>query len=233
MTNKKLQALQEIATQVKICQKCRLCKTAIQGVPGAGNPESEIVFIGEAPGHNEDMQGIPFVGRAGKLLEFMLGQIGYKREDVWIGNIIKHRPPDNRDPLPDEIDACQPYLTKQLEIIAPKLVVTLGRFAMNYFLTSATITTAHGKPLPLTDYIVYPLYHPAAGLRNGKVKAELIKDFLKIPEIMKMDKSNVLYNNLNTTPIGKNNSILPTDVKETENGLSKSKKQSGEQIELI
>lgn len=179
--------LQEIAAQVKVCEKCRLCKTALNGVPGEGNPDAKLMFIGEAPGANEDQQGRPFVGRAGKLLEFMLSQIGMTRQDVYIGNIIKHRPPENRDPLPDEIEACKPYLTRQLEIISPKVIVTLGRFSMNYFLPSAKISDSHGKPFRMAKYIVYPVYHPAAGLRNPKMKNDLLMDFLKIPEIMKME----------------------------------------------
>lgn len=181
----KTTALEIIANQVRICEKCRLCETATNGVPGEGNPDSDIIFIGEAPGANEDKLGRPFVGRAGMLLEFMLNQIGYKREDVWIGNIVKHRPPENRDPLPDEIEACKPYLTNQIEIISPKLVVTLGRFSMNYFLPDAKISQAHGQPYNLIKYHIYPVYHPAAGLRNPSMKTELIKDFLRIPEVLK------------------------------------------------
>jgi DNA polymerase len=177
--------LEKISNQVKICEKCRLCKTATNGVPGEGNPHSELIFIGEAPGANEDQQGRPFVGRAGMLLEFMLNQIGYKREDVWIGNIVKHRPPDNRDPLPDEIEACKPYLVNQIDIISPKLIVTLGRFSMNYFLPDVKISQEHGKSHNLIKYHLYPVYHPAAGLRNPSMKNDLIKDFLKIPEILK------------------------------------------------
>ena len=183
--DEKSAALEKIAAQVRICEKCRLCKTATNGVPGEGNPDSEIIFVGEAPGANEDQQGRPFVGRAGMLLEFMLNQIGYKREDVWIGNIVKHRPPENRDPLPDEIEACKPYLTNQIEIISPKLIVTLGRFSMNYFLPDAKITQAHGQPYNLGNFYIYPVYHPAAGLRNPQMKTTLIADFLKIPEVLK------------------------------------------------
>lgn len=181
----KQQQLDEIANQVEACQKCPLYQTATHGVPGSGNPNADIVFIGEAPGFHEDQQGVPFVGRAGKLLDFMLSQIHLNRDDVWIGNIIKHRPPDNRDPKPEEITACKPYLSRQLEIINPKIVVTLGRFSMNYFLPSVTITQAHGKPHRLNGYILYPLYHPAAGLRNSQLKAALISDFLNIPDIIK------------------------------------------------
>jgi len=187
-SSEKRAALDELAKQIINCKNCGLCETAINAVPGEGNADSEIVFIGEAPGATEDQTGRPFVGRAGKLLEFMLGQIGYKREDIWIGNIIKHRPPDNRDPMPEEIKACQPFLTRQLEIINPKIIVTLGRFAMNYFALDAKISLDHGKPLEIKSHIVYPVYHPAAGLRNPKMKLALIEDFLEIPKILKEAK---------------------------------------------
>jgi uracil-DNA glycosylase len=193
--SKSLEELNKISEQIKICRKCKLCKTAINAVPGDGNPESKIIFIGEAPGFHEDQQGKPFVGRAGKLLEFMLSQIAMKREDVWIGNIIKHRPPDNRDPLPEEIDACKDYLTQQICIINPKIIVTLGRFSMNYFLSEAKISVLHGKPTVSNNKVIYPLYHPAAALRNGQVKIELIKDFLKIPDLLKMDIEDFLKDN--------------------------------------
>lgn len=180
-------SLTQVENNIKICQKCRLCKGTINAVPGEGNPDSLIVFIGEAPGQVEDETGRPFVGRAGKLLEILLKEIGYKREDVWIGNIIKHRPPQNRDPLPDEIELCQPYLTKQLEIIKPKLVVTLGRFSMNYFYKDGKISRDHGNLMKMKnlDFAVYPVYHPAAALRNPTMAGVLRNDFLKIPDILK------------------------------------------------
>lgn len=176
--------LSQIEKNIKNCSKCKLCKTAMNAVPGEGNLNSELVFIGEAPGATEDATGRPFVGRAGKLLETLLGEIGYQRSDIWIGNIIKHRPPENRDPLPDEIAACQPYLTMQLKAIAPKLVVTLGRFAMNYFYEEGKITRDHGNPISIKNYTVYPVYHPAAALRNGAMHTTLREDFLKIPKVL-------------------------------------------------
>lgn len=178
--------LAQVEKNVLTCRKCRLCEHAKNAVPGEGNIDSEIVFIGEAPGATEDATGRPFVGRAGKLLEDLLAQVGYKREDVWIGNIIKHRPPENRDPLPDEIAACQPYLKVQLEAIAPKLIITLGRFAMNYFYADGKISRDHGTLRRSTDgkYIIFPVYHPAAALRNGDMAAVLKSDFLKIPEML-------------------------------------------------
>lgn len=182
--------LKEIEEQIKRCEKCRLCETAKNGVPGEGNPDAEIVFIGEAPGANEDEQGRPFVGRAGQLLEFLLHQIKLERKDVWIGNIIKHRPPQNRDPLPDELEACQPYLTTQLNILKPKLIVTLGRFSMNYFLPDVKISQAHGQMYRAGEYNIYPVYHPAAALRNSSMKNTLILDFLEIPNVLNTIKGN-------------------------------------------
>lgn len=176
--------LSEIEKEIKVCQKCGLCKTAKNAVPGEGDPNAKIIFIGEAPGANEDIQGCPFVGRAGMLLEFLLHQIGYKRNQVWIGNIIKHRPPDNRDPLPEEITACQPFLMRQLEVLDPKIIVTLGRFSMAYFLPSEKISTARGKLFSVARKNIYPVYHPAAALRNSKMKNDLILDFLKIPSVL-------------------------------------------------
>ncbi len=176
--------MDEIAKKVINCSKCRLCETALNGVPGEGNISAELVFIGEAPGANEDATGRPFVGRAGNLLDKLLNKIGYEREDVWIGNVVKHRPPKNRDPLPDEIKACEPYLNAQLGIIKPKLVVTLGRFALNYFHPEGKISKDHGKLITLPLYNVFPVYHPAAALRNGNFAESLVKDFMQIPGIL-------------------------------------------------
>ena len=176
--------MEQIDKSVSHCTKCRLYKTAKCGVPGEGNINTEIVFVGEAPGATEDATGRPFVGRAGMLLESMLKEIGYKRSDVWIGNIIKHRPPENRDPLPDEIAACEPYLAAQLKIINPVLVVTLGRFSMNYFYTEGKITRDHGNMLRVNGYTIYPVYHPAAALRSSAMMATLKADFMRIPKVL-------------------------------------------------
>lgn len=187
---KKEQKLQQIASQVLKCRKCRLCEEALNAVPGEGNPDSDIVFVGEAPGANEDKEGRPFVGRAGKLLESLLGEIGYDRSEVWIGNIIKHRPPKNRDPLPDEIAACSPYLRLQLQTLKPKIIVTLGRFSMNYFYPEGKITNDHGKAKRLPNgVVIYPVYHPAAALRNSKFAQALRKDFLRIPKLLELIES--------------------------------------------
>ncbi len=184
--------LAKTAEQVKNCQKCPLYKTATNSVPGGPNPNAEIVFIGEAPGYWEDQKGIPFCGAAGNLLDQLLATINIKRENVFIGNILKHRPPNNRDPLPAEIDACTPHLKQQLLIIKPKVVITLGRFAMNYFIPSVYISKVHSQPRKIlwqgVELLIIPMYHPAAGLRNGNVMQQLKEDFLKIPEIIKQTK---------------------------------------------
>jgi len=177
--------LEEIAKNIKDCKKCRLYQSATNAVPGEGNINSKIVFVGEAPGFNEDISGRPFVGRAGKLLETLLKEIGYKREDVWIGNVVKHRPPENRDPLPDEISTCKPFLDLQLKTIHPVLIVTLGRFAMNYFYPEGKISRDRGNLTRARDYLIYPVYHPAAALRGNSMMADLRTDFVRIPEVLK------------------------------------------------
>lgn len=151
---------------------------------GEGNSESEVVFIGEAPGFNEDQQKRPFVGRAGQLLRQCIRDIKWKEADVYITNIVKRRPPENRDPLPEEISAYKPYLTRQLEIIKPKIVVALGRFSMNYFLPEAKISRDHGKIFRFDGFLLYPIYHPAAALRSTQMKEEFEKNFKKLPKIV-------------------------------------------------
>lgn len=186
----KQQILETVAKNVKACKKCRLCEEALNAVPGEGDINAEIIFVGEAPGANEDKTGRPFVGRAGQLLENLLGEIGLTRNQVWIGNIIKHRPPNNRDPLPDEIEACQPYLKMQLEALQPKVIVTLGRFAMNYFYPAGKITRDRGSLKKIGGYYIYPVYHPAAALRNGDFADALKRDFLKIPKVLEFIEKN-------------------------------------------
>lgn len=169
---------------------CELKATATQAVFGNGNPSAKVVFIGEAPGKNEDIQGIPFVGAAGKFLNEMLESIDMKREDVYITNIVKYRPPNNRDPEPEEKEACKAWLHEELQAIKPSLVVFLGRHSMNHFFPDLKISHAHGKlvikhiPGIPTQYFL-PLYHPAAALYNGGLRAELLEDFKKIPLALK------------------------------------------------
>jgi len=161
---------------------------AKQLVFGDGTPEAELVFIGEAPGKNEDEQGKPFVGAAGRFLNEMLEMIGLKRSDVYITNIVKYRPPNNRDPLPEEKQVFLPYLESQLEAIQPKLVVTLGRHSLNCFLPDLSISQVHGQPKRFKGRVYLPLFHPAAALYNGAMRQTLIDDFALIPAIIEKIK---------------------------------------------
>ncbi len=151
---------------------------------GEGNIDCAVMFIGEAPGVNEDRLRRPFVGRGGQLLDDMIRGLGWKREEVYITNIVKRRPPENRDPFPDEIEAYKPYLTRQIEVIDPKLIVTLGRFSMNYFLPEAKITRDHGRLLLVDGRTIFPVYHPAAALRSTQMMETLRGDFKKIPSVL-------------------------------------------------
>jgi DNA polymerase len=155
---------------------------------GDGSPNAEILFIGEAPGKNEDEQGLPFVGAAGKFLGEMLKSIGMERQDVYISNIVKYRPPDNRDPLPAEKEAFWPYLLRQIKVINPKLVVTLGRHSMEYFLPNCRISQVHGQPKRRGDLVIMPLFHPAAALYNSSMRETLLEDFAKIPKTLELIK---------------------------------------------
>ncbi|HUC87464.1 MAG TPA: uracil-DNA glycosylase [Candidatus Saccharimonadales bacterium] len=161
-----------------------LAASATQLVMGEGSPDSEVVFIGEAPGATEDKLGRPFVGAAGKFLDEMLASIKLARSDVYITNIVKYRPPDNRDPLPEEVAAFKPYLLEQLAVIQPKLVVFLGRHAMNVFLPQLKISQAHGRAFRRSGQVYMPLYHPAAALYNGGMRDELLSDFAGIPNVL-------------------------------------------------
>lgn len=190
---KKLDELKAKILANNVCPD--LAATATQLVFGDGNVNADLVFIGEAPGKNEDIQGIPFVGAAGKFLNEMLESINLKREDIYITNIVKYRPPNNRDPLPDEKTDFLPYLQAQLDIIQPKIVVTLGRHSMNCFLPDLQISKVHGQPKRIrvqfqgndvTPLVILPLFHPAAALYNGSMRQTLLDDFSKIPTIIDM-----------------------------------------------
>lgn len=194
MEDKKLQ-LEEIATEVAKCQKCPLYKNTTNPVPGEGNPEAEIMFIGEGPGYHEDQRGIPFCGQAGKLLDELLSSIKVDRKNVFIGNVVKHRPPENREPMPEEIEACREFLDKQIETIEPKMIVTLGRFSMMKFIPDGKISQIHGLARTVEfkgrKIMVLPMYHPAAALRRGEVMEDLKKDFIKIPLFLAGEQVNV------------------------------------------
>lgn len=181
----KIQLLDKIKADIladKVCSE--LAAGATQLVFGDGNADAEIVFIGEAPGKSEDEQGLPFVGAAGRFLNEMLDMIGLKRSDVYITNIVKYRPPDNRDPYPDEKTAFLPYLQAQLVAIKPKLVITLGRHSLEVLVPGLKISQCHGQPKRYNGQVYLPLFHPAAALYNGAMRATLIDDFKKIPQIL-------------------------------------------------
>jgi len=189
--SKKTEQLEKIKEDIlkqKICPE--LADGATQLVFGDGNPDAELVFVGEAPGKNEDIQGLPFVGAAGKFLNEMLQAIGLKRADVYITNIVKYRPPENRDPYPDEKAAFLPFLRSQLAVIKPKIVVTLGRHSMECFLPGLQISSVHGQPKRYKGQVYLPLFHPAAALYNGDMRQTLIDDFMRIPAILKKINSN-------------------------------------------
>ncbi|HNR02542.1 MAG TPA: uracil-DNA glycosylase [Anaerolineaceae bacterium] len=173
--------LQEIAAQVAACQACSLHHSRKNAVPGEGSPVSEIMFIGEGPGFHENEQGRPFVGQAGKFLDELLKEAGYEREQVFIANVVKCRPPGNRDPLPDELTACARYLDRQIEAINPCVIVTLGRVSMGKFLPNARISEVHGKTFWVHDRLIVPMYHPAAALHQPSLKPTLIEDFKTLP----------------------------------------------------
>ena len=183
-----LEELTQVIINHDICPELRA--QATQLVMGDGNLDADIVFIGEAPGKNEDIQGLPFVGAAGKFLNEMLAAANMKRDDVYITNIVKYRPPNNRDPTPAEKKAFWPYLLKQLQIIDPKIVVTLGRHSMEYFLPDVRIGEVHGEPkrIQFGDHklVVVPLYHPAAALYNGSLRQTIIDDFCRMPQVVAM-----------------------------------------------
>jgi DNA polymerase len=182
----KADTLAEIARAIEAAGVTpHLRETATQLVFGVGNPDSDIVFIGEAPGKNEDLKGEPFVGAAGQFLNEMLAGIGLQRSDIYITNIVKYRPPNNRDPEPEEKEAFMPYLHRQIEVIRPKLVVFLGRHSMGAFLPELRISQAHGKPVRKNGQVYLPLFHPAAALYNGGMRETLIADFNLIPAILR------------------------------------------------
>jgi uracil-DNA glycosylase len=179
-------ALATIAAEVRECRRCPLWVGRTKAVAGEGDPDTDVVLVGEGPGINEDRQGRPFVGRAGDLLVRWLATLGWRREEVFITNVVKCRPPDNRDPEPAEIAACAPFLTRQLEVLDPSLIVTLGRHSMGRFMPGARIGGVHGTMAPvhepaLRDSMVYALYHPAAALRSSEVERQSFADVAGIP----------------------------------------------------
>jgi uracil-DNA glycosylase family 4 len=179
-----LSELTDLYGAIATCQKCALARGRSNTVPGEGPEHAEIMLIGEAPGFHENRLGRPFVGAAGKFLEELLASIGMKRTEVYICNVVKCRPPENREPLPNEIEACRPYLDRQIELIQPRMIVTLGRYSMAKFLPKASISRAHGIPTRMGEIIVLPMFHPAAALHQPKYRADIEQDFLQIPRLL-------------------------------------------------
>lgn len=178
------ESLEELAAAVSRCRRCGLSHGRTNAVPGEGSPQAQVMFIGEGPGYHEDQQGRPFVGPAGQLLDELLASVRLRRADVFIGNVLKCRPPGNRDPEPDEVKACRPYLEQQLALIGPKLVVLLGRHALNAFFAEAKISRSRGVPRRLDGRVFLPVYHPAAALRQMRLRAVLEEDFGLIPKLL-------------------------------------------------
>ncbi|RMF83330.1 MAG: uracil-DNA glycosylase [Nitrospinota bacterium] len=178
------QTLNELAAAVRTCSRCHLAQSRTKAVPGEGAEQAEIMLVGEAPGFHEDRQGRPFVGAAGRYLEELLASIGLQRQEVYITNVVKCRPPRNRNPLAQEIAACRPYLEQQITLIRPKLIVTLGRFSLQLFFPEAQISRVHGQPRKRGGIVYYPTYHPAAALYQPRWKALIAEDFQRIPALL-------------------------------------------------
>ena len=176
--------LTELCEEIKTCQKCILSQGRTNAVPGEGPENADIMFIGEGPGFHEDRQGRPFVGAAGKFLEELLAKIDLSRDDVYITNVVKCRPPGNRDPQSEEIEACRPYLDRQIELIHPRLIVTLGRFSMQRYFPGASISRIHGQAKRIGNVLYYPMFHPAAALHQPRWRPLVEEDFLKIPDLL-------------------------------------------------
>ena len=177
-------SLDAIAAQVRVCPKCELARTRTNAVPGDGNASARVMLVGEGPGWHEDQQGLPFVGNSGKFLNELLEKAGLKREDVFITNVVKCRPPGNRDPLPDEMAACAPYLDRQIAVIDPEVIVTLGKYSMSRWFPGERISHIHGKPKRFGRLLVVPMYHPAAALHQGSLRGVIEEDFSKLPRIL-------------------------------------------------
>lgn len=176
--------LTDLYQEITVCQACILGQGRTNAVPGIGPEDAEIMFIGEGPGFHEDRQGKPFVGAAGKYLDELLETIDLTRENVYITNVVKCRPPGNRDPQPEEIAACRPYLDKQIDLIRPRLIVTLGRFSMQRYFPGASISRIHGQPKRVGSVIYYPMFHPAAALHQPRWRSLVEEDILKIPDLL-------------------------------------------------
>src|SRR5215510_2791068 len=189
MTMAAEEILAQIAKEVSVCTNCALHHSRKKAVPGEGPAQAEIMFIGEGPGFHENEQGRPFVGAAGQFLDQLLEQAGVTRGDVWIGNVVKCRPPGNRDPQPEELAACDVYLERQIEAINPSIIVTLGRFSMGKFMPGAKISQAHGQMRKVGNRYVIAMFHPAAALHQASLKPAILEDFAKLPELLKQARA--------------------------------------------
>lgn len=178
------QIMQQVAQEVAVCTRCMLHHSRKKAVPGEGPVDSQIMFIGEGPGFHENEQGRPFVGAAGKFLEELLAKIEMQREQVFIGNVVKCRPPNNRDPLPEELAACSDYLERQIQAINPKVIVTLGRYSMARFLPNAKISEVHGQSYHIKGRLIVPMFHPAAALHQPSLKPAIERDFSRLPDLI-------------------------------------------------
>jgi uracil-DNA glycosylase family 4 len=187
------EALAQIAKEVSVCKKCALYHSRKKAVPGEGPANAEIMFIGEGPGFHENEQGRPFVGAAGQFLDELLAQAGLKRSDVWIGNVVKCRPPGNRDPLPEELGACNEYLERQIIAINPKIIITLGRYSMGNFMPGAKISSVHGQMRRVGDRFVIAMFHPAAALHQAALKPAIMKDFSQLPKMLEQARASLKY----------------------------------------
>ena len=183
------ETLVQIAKEVTVCQKCALYHSRKNSVPGEGPVNAEIMFIGEGPGFHENEQGRPFVGPAGSFLNELLAEAGLKRSEVWIGNVVKCRPPGNRDPLPEELSACNEYLERQIAAINPRIIITLGRFSMGKYMPGAKISSVHGQMRRVGDRFVIAMFHPAAALHQAALKPAILKDFAQLPKLLEQARS--------------------------------------------
>jgi len=188
LPSNQMSALAQLNEEVIACQDCELASYRTKVVPGEGAEDADLLFIGEAPGWHEDQQGRPFVGPAGQFLDQLLASIGLRREEVYIANVIKCRPPQNRDPLPAEIQSCCKWLDRQIEIIQPQVVITLGRYSLARYFPNESIGKVHGRPRRLGGVICYPMYHPAAALHQGSLRRTIETDMLGIPRILAQGK---------------------------------------------
>ena len=179
----------ELYDAIRSCTRCALANTRTHAVPGEGPLDAEVMFIGEAPGMNEDREGRPFVGAAGKFLSEVIGAAGWRREDVYIANVLKCRPPGNRDPLPGEIEACDSYVAAQVDLVDPLLLVSLGRYSMGRYFPDARISRVHGQHRVVDGRIFVPMYHPAAALHQGGLKQTIIEDFQKLPALLEQARA--------------------------------------------